>query len=458
MKSLNYKQLNKLANDVNEKIKGNHISNIIVLSSNDIIFTFSFYRKEKLLISLNHQSPFISLIESTPSVPSIMGKLVEELRKNIKDTVVKDISSIENERIVKFTLFKTDVFFDKHTSYLYLELIPTHPNLIIADEANKIIYATHYTNLDAKRIILKGMEYVLPLSNIVNNDFSDDISSFKEEVNNYLPSLLEHRLDDKYQKLITTLKSKIKKCKNKVKVLNDEIEEAKKLLIYQEYGSMILAYLYDEEELKNYIKENNVPYDETKSASDNANILFKKYKKAKSTITNNEEQLRLNDEELKIYEEDLASLSGEDESIYLLLSSKYLKTSIPKQEINKLTPYYVLIDGTKIAFGRNANQNDLLTFKKAKDQYYFLHVENIHANHVVIMNNNPTDKDKENAAMLALWLINKEAGNVQIALIKDIKKGHMPGQVLLNKYSVIKINNVTSKIKNSLDKVKRLSF
>lgn len=459
MKSLNYKELDLLAKELNEKLKGNHIANINLITSNDIIFSFSFYRKEKLLISLNHSAPFVSLIDSSFNLTGVLSRLSDDLRKYVRDAIIEEVIHIEKERIILLKLSKSDEFYEKQYFDLYLELIPTRANLILVDSSNKIVFASTYSSIEAKRIIMKSMSYPsLENNNQEEKEYEIHLDKFKDDVNIYLEDINEKRLKEKYRPLVLNIKTRIKKCKNKEGVLLKEIENAKSDLVYQEYGQMLLAYIYDKEELANYIKENNIPYDDTISTADNAEKMFKKYKKAKNTIVKDEEQIEINRNNLKELEEDFASLEGGDESIYLVMANKYLAKPLPKQEINKIMPYYVLIDGTKIGFGRNASQNDLLTFKKAKSEHYFLHLENTHANHVVILKNNPSDNDKQNAAELCLALLNKEAGNIQIAQIKDIKKGHVPGLVILNKYTIIKINNVSVKVKRSLEKAKRISF
>ena len=269
---------------------------------------------------------------------------------------------------------------------------------------------------------------------------------------------MDLRLKEKYSKLIDTIKRKIKTSNNKTKVLNKEIKEAKTNLVLQEYGTMILTLKDDAESLEEYIKENNIPVDATKSYIDNANIFFKKYKKAKETIARDKEQLEINDALIEKLNNDLCSLNDADESIYLLLSNKYLKTPIKKQEINTLAPFYVVIDNTKIAFGRNAIQNDILTFKRAHKENLFFHIKDYSGSHVVIFKNNPNDNDKENAAMLCLALSNKEAGEVQTSQIKDLKKGQFVGQVIFSRYSVVRINLVNNKVKVALNNVKRLNL
>ena len=60
--------------------------------------------------------------------------------------------------------------------------------------------------------------------------------------------------------------------------------------------------------------------------------------------------------------------------------------------------------------------------------------------------------------MLCLALNNKEAGEVQMAIIKDIKKGQFLGQVLFSHYELIRINKVSDKIKVALNNVKRINL
>ena len=455
--ALNYLELQVLAKDINEKVKGNHIAGITLINSHDIVLTLSFYRKEKLLLSLNHNYPLIGMVDKDISFPTILNKTCEELRKHIKDTIITSIEAVNNDRIVEVTLQKTDEFYVKHTYYLIVELIPHHPNLLILDDARHILYATHYSSLTDKRVIVRGLTYELPEANNVTG-LKVDLSSYEEYLSNYLTDSMKSRLEEKYSKLIDTIKRKIKTANNKSKVLNKEIEEAEEKLVYQEYGSTLLTMKDDKEYLEEYIKENNVPIDNSKSYVDNANILFKKYKKSKETITQDREQLELNAQQLDKLNNDLCSLKDADESMYLLLSSEYLKTPIPKQEVNKLSPFYTVIDGTKIAFGRNAVQNDMLTFKRARKENYFFHIKDQAGSHVVILKTNPTNNDKENAAMLCLALTNKEAGEVQMAQIKDIKKGQFLGQVLFNHYELIRINKVIDKIKVALNNVKRINL
>ena len=160
--ALNYQDVKEIASNINEKIKGNHIAGITLINSHDAVFTFSYYRKEKMLISLNHNYPLVGMVDKEISFPTVMNKLCEELRKYIKDTIVLNIEALNDDRIISFTFQKTDEFYQKKLYYLVVELIPHHPNLLILDEGKHIVFANHYSSLTDKRLVLKNMIYEAP--------------------------------------------------------------------------------------------------------------------------------------------------------------------------------------------------------------------------------------------------------------------------------------------------------
>ena len=107
---ITYKNINIIANDIKDKVVSNHISNIVIINSTDILFTFSFYRKEKLLISLNHTNPFISFIKNENNVSTILGKLNDTLRREIRDGLLVDVKPLNDDRVVEFSIYKVDEY------------------------------------------------------------------------------------------------------------------------------------------------------------------------------------------------------------------------------------------------------------------------------------------------------------------------------------------------------------
>ncbi len=143
-----------------------------------------------------------------------------------------------------------------------------------------------------------------------------------------------------------------------------------------------------------------------------------------------------------------------------VLEQKYLphKSNANKKIIvDASKPYYIYINNKRIGFGKNKDQNNYLTFKKADKEDTFIHLADYHGSHVVIFEQNPSDELLLTASEIALLLAGKEEGELQVAKIKDIKKGPEKGLVLLNKYSTITLKSVRNSTKLLLKTQKRFN-
>ena len=130
MEKLNLEGIFQIKEDLDKKILNSFITNVVVVNSHDILLSFSFYNKEKLLISLNHSSPFLGFASPDFNSHTVLGQLNDNLRKYLKGSYIVRIDILNNDRVLKFTLHKSNDFYEKETYYLLLELIPTISNLI----------------------------------------------------------------------------------------------------------------------------------------------------------------------------------------------------------------------------------------------------------------------------------------------------------------------------------------
>ena len=133
-----------VSSDLKEKITNNHISNVTILNSSDLLISFSFYRVHKLLISTNHDSPYLGLVKIEDSFQTLNNDLSRNLRKELRNSYIMDVEQLNEDRIIKLTLSKLEDDFIHRNKFLILELIPHHPNLIVTDDNNVIKFATHY--------------------------------------------------------------------------------------------------------------------------------------------------------------------------------------------------------------------------------------------------------------------------------------------------------------------------
>jgi len=249
---------------------------------------------------------------------------------------------------------------------------------------------------------------------------------------------------ERYDVLFKHIKSRTKSQKAKIKVLEKEIEIAKKNLKYQEIGNIVLALSNDEEQLNDYLKDNNVALNESFSLGQNANLFFKKYKKAKRTIEMDGIELDKAIKEIEKYEAISAQINYmNDEDLYELamelIPGKFVQKD-KKPVKSKLS--YIEVGSTKIFFGKNAKQNNEITFKLAKPNNTYLHIKDYHGSHVLIANDKPTNEELLVASEICLILSNKIAGDIMYAPISQVKKGNTPGEAFLKNYQIITLTSV----------------
>lgn len=454
---INVSTLSLLVDDLKKKINHSYITNITVVNSHDFLFSFSALKKEKLFISLGN-NPILSLIEVNESIPTMIGKINDSLRKEIKDSYILDINLLDNDRVIEFTVEKTNQLYEQEKKVVIIELIPNKTNLLVLNVERNIVYALRQTSLVSPRVLLKGFLYVLPEKNA---NFKDEeavpLSLVKEETNNQFELAKNIRHKEKHQKLFQYLKSKKKSLNLKINKLEIGINVAKEMLKYKENGNAILYLMEDINSLNEYLSSNHIPYDNTQTPARNAEILFKKYKKAKRTIEiNNLEKEKANKEldHLAVIEAQIPYMNDDE----LTALSIELVPSKNKQSIkNKKIPIsYVECDGCRIYFGKTKIQNEEITFKIAKKDDIYLHIKDYHGAHVVIVGNNINNEILLTAAEMCLILSNKTVGEVMYTPIYNVKKAHVAGEALLNKYQLIVLNKIRDDTYHLLKKYKNL--
>ena len=443
MKYYSYFAFKKVVDELRKKIVSCRINNVTVINSHDFLCTLSMIKDEKLLISLNHQHPFLSLLTVKKNEPTIVGALNEALRKYLKDAYIFDIELINNDRIVHFIMQKANDYYEKIKMHLYLECIPQRANLIFCDEDNKIIHALHYAPITSPRPILNGLTYEAPNKASLDK-VDEDVSLIdikKQAEIYYQDALLVHK-KEKYAPLYRFMKVRIKSLNKKIDILTKEIKDAESHLKDVDHGNYLLAFQDDEESLNNYLKENNITLNPDLSLVNNANQLFKKYKKSKRTIEMANIEILKAQKESEYLAYLLSSSQFMNDDELLALFDELMPKKNSKKKIIPIKYGVIHYKGIDILYGKNASSNNELTFKVANKDDYYLHVKDYHGAHVIIRNANPSNEVKLLAAEICLLLSNKQAGEVMISPMKNVKKGHALGEAILLNYSLIILNNI----------------
>lgn len=253
----------------------------------------------------------------------------------------------------------------------------------------------------------------------------------------------------------------------KLDIYEDTLSSARKSLSYQKWGELLTANLYrisqgaEKVTVEDYYDENfpsvTIPLDPLLSGIENAQRYYKFYNKAKATLHKTEPlQIAATDEltylESVLFTLEQASNPAELAEIHAELveqeyitgkhldrkGSKKKKGEKAKREISQPRAY-LSTNGRVILVGKNNQQNDWLTLRKAKPTDLWLHVKNIPGSHVLIPLNEgeefPDDTTLEEAAALAIYY-SQTRGSSQVPVdythVKQIKKPNAakPGMVI----------------------------
>lgn len=262
------------------------------------------------------------------------------------------------------------------------------------------------------------------------------------------------------KKLFDFIKNKLNRLNKKVEILKEELEEANNKEDYKLKGQLLISsiYLFKEKipevaTLQNFYSENlediDIELDPNISIEKNSENYFNLYKKNKRTIENLHEQIDIAQKDISYFETLMFQVENAEKSDLEEIKEELVNAGILKEKIkinkkkNKNSYFVINYNDAAIYVGKNNIQNDTITNKLARRDYLWFHAKDIPGSHVVIFSNNPDEKTKEVAAMLAGYYSkfkNEETVAVDMTLIKNVKKisGAKPGLVTYTGQKTIK--------------------
>jgi len=327
------------------------------------------------------------------------------------------------------------------------------PTLIYSDTAET-------TPVDFHCLTIKHLPRVKCFDNM--NLLLDDFYTTRDNI---------ERLKQKKSSVAKNLSVALDRCKRKMLLQEETLVEAGDFNNYRIKGDLITANLYKLKDGDNEILVDNyyidppqqikIELDPNISPQKNAQQLFKRYHKLKSSFENAQIHLCDTKEEfdyLASVEQllDNCSNSLEIQEIRQELTEQgYIKFGVEKAKKKPKTatvvssPFKFLTEeGIEIFVGKNNKQNDKLTLHTARNNDIWLHAKNVPGSHVIISTVNYADEISdvviEKAAQLAAWYSSaKSSSNVLVdyTRVKNVKKpsGARPGMVNYVNYKTINV-------------------
>ncbi len=292
------------------------------------------------------------------------------------------------------------------------------------------------------------------ISHLFNKIYMDSINQVLDLF--YAAKDADERLKQSRAALYKVLNNAIDRCKRKISLLQENLkslEDREKLKLM---GELITANLHSIPQgasrvsLLNYYSQEGeyleVELDPGLSPSQNAQLYYKKYAKAKSSYAHAVEQLEVSREELSYLEsvaqalENCKSQADIQEVRQELEEQDYLPAQKSRSGVSRERPsgpyHFKSSDGFDIYVGKNNRQNDFLTFKMSHPDDIWLHARNIPGSHVIIRKNGKEvpDSTLTEAAMLAAYYSKARLSSnvpVDYTTVRNVKKprGAKPGMV-----------------------------
>lgn len=263
---------------------------------------------------------------------------------------------------------------------------------------------------------------------------------------------LERLLKNEYQKNI-----------RKQKKLSQTLRDADEAASYQKQGELLTAHMHAVKkgdssiEVVDYYDENGqtivIELNPQKSASENAQLFFKKYQKAKTARLEVVLQVEKTNEELAYLDsllQQMDSASSRDVADIReeLVEGGYIRKKQAPGKKKKKKPDKPVVEtyrstsGIEFLVGKNNRQNDYLTNRLARQDEIWLHTKDIPGSHVVIRDTAPDETTLTEAALVAAYYSKaRESSSVPVDFtkIRHVKKpsGAKPGYVTYDQQTTL---------------------
>lgn len=279
------------------------------------------------------------------------------------------------------------------------------------------------------------------------------------------------RLNSRSSDLQKIISTNLDRCSKKIDILQSSIEECKDADKYKLYGELLTANMYNiergkkEVSLLNYYSENgeqiNIPLNENKSPTENAQFYYKKYSKLKKSAEAAKIQINNAKEELEYLQSVLTNIKNAEDYETIedcrkeLVTTGYIKFKKDKAQKSKPSKplHFISSDGIDIYVGKNNTQNDYLTLKFADKHDTWLHTKNIPGSHVIIkkFGDIPQKTLMEAAELAAHYSKAKDSSKIPVDYteVKNVHKpnGAKPGMVIYYTNSTIYVTPDTINLK-----------
>ena len=434
---ISHSSYQKYIGKLSQEIDGKLLFSPILINNETLLFPFAADYHFSLVISLNNRCPLIYKINSDIFFKSFDNSFLQKFKKIFNRTIISNLQLNEKDNIVSFILTSNE---SDESRIFVAELIPNSPNLIVLN--NGKIEETYYRNKN--RNLTFGAEYELPESLL---ELKGDQKITEEFLNEQFKIEDELRFKEKYAEFLKFLNNKIKSVNKKISSINGDLKKADENRKFAGIADEIYTLGIDLKAKLDSVEINGeiVKLDISKTVGENCQNFYKKSKKAKETARHFQTNIDNAQKSLDEYNRILSEFESADEKG----KDKIMETYFPvnkKRETQETIfnrPWKYNLNGTYIYFGKNASQNDYLSFVMKLDRdYVWLHIKNLSGSHIVICSHKPTENELLFACEIALLCSHQKAGEIVYTKKKNVRRGHTLGEAIIKNQTTVKLNKI----------------
>lgn len=420
----------------------------------------------RLLISCQPDVVRVHITTRSPANPPTPPPFCQFLRAHFQGARIDDIRQIGNDRIVELQITGRE---GAHA--IVCELTGNKANILVLDAERRVLRDL------TRQHRLTGQAYVSPSQR--NTNYKTAPSRFAGAIGGKFP--ISEAIDAHYREQEATqtidrmkeerlrvLKKTLKKEQRLIETWRSDLLRAAVYRDYARYGELIKANLSaimkgtDHIELTDYFDDKlpiiTIPLDPVKSAQGNMDDYFRKHRKylaAERELKPRIEQTQCGIERLRqeITHIEQGTWTPPTVSSAHRNAATIIRATTSKNHLasdHRRGPFrrFISTDGLPILVGRNARENDELTFGLAKSDDLWLHARGTPGSHVVVRLSKGADPPPEtlqDAAVLALLysdLKKSGKGDVVYTRRKWVKKakGQAPGAVVVTQEKALHVS------------------
>ncbi len=408
----------------------------------------------RLLVSCHPDSARLHLVTHAIQNPPTPPAFCQYLRAHLQGARIDAVTPVRDDRMVHLHLTTKE-----GPSIVVVQLTGKRANILVLDEHHRVLKDLNHS----KELI--GHSYVPPHTSH-HEPRRPHESRFVSVADTPFPLSIAiesfYRLKDAtttaaalQQTRASQLRRTIKKLQRRIDAWKEDLARAERYRSYARYGELLKANLgalkkgQESVSVIDYFDEAlpyvTIPLDPVKSPRGNMDDYFRKYRKHEAAQRELQPRLAEAERDLGALRQELTSIehgawqppATPTPTLQRTQDRHNPLAASPRHERRGPFRRFVSADGLPIFVGRNARENDELTFGLAKSDDLWLHARGTSGSHVVVRlekgKDPPHDTLRDAATLALLYSDLKKSGKGEVIYTrrKWVKKakGQAPGAV-----------------------------